>query len=197
MSEHAVSVTTWHLEQSSADEVRPGRAPADLGLSLVRAESAGPEFARFLYTAVGGAWSWTDRLPWTYRQWEQHLAREGVEIWVAWVHGSPAGFAELEPHADGVVEIAYFGLLPAFVGRRIGGHLLGRTLQRAWDLAERHPTLPGTRLVTVHTCSLDSPAALRNYEARGMRVCRTETAEQQIGTAPGPWPGAHRDEPTE
>ena len=190
MVESTVRVTTWHLEQDAAEDVRAVPAPGGLDLRIVRAEPAGPEFARFLYTAVGGAWSWTDRLPWTYAQWERYLAKPGVELWVAWVGGTPAGYVELEPHSEGIVEIAYFGLLPAFIGRRIGGHLLGEGLRRAWDLAERHPELPGTQRVTVHTCSLDGPAALRNYQARGLRVCRTETAEQPVVAAPGPWPGA-------
>ncbi len=193
MSERSVSVTTWHLEQCSPADVRAAPAPEGLDLRVVRAEQAGPEFARFLYTSVGGDWTWTDRLPWTYERWGRYLAGQGVELWVAWVHGTPAGYVELEPHADGVVEIAYFGLLPAFIGRRIGGHLLDQGLRRAWDLAERHPGLPATRLVTVHTCSLDGPAALHTYRARGMGVSRTETAEQALGAAPGPWPGAHTD----
>jgi hypothetical protein len=39
----------------------------------------------------------------------------------------------------------------------------------------------------VHTCSLDGPAALRNYESRGFRLFRTETAEQPAAATPGPW----------
>jgi hypothetical protein len=34
------------------------------------------------------------------------------------------------------VEIAYFGLLPRFAGRGLGGHLLTFTLQRAWQMPE-------------------------------------------------------------
>ncbi|GAA1219760.1 GNAT family N-acetyltransferase [Kitasatospora nipponensis] len=190
MSEQNVTLTTWHLEQDSAAHVRAVPAPAGLELRIVRAELIGPEFARFLYTAVGGAWTWTDRLPWTYEQWARWLAKDGSETWVAWVHGTPAGYVQLEPHPDGVVEIAYFGLLPAFIGRGLGGHLLGVGLQRAWDLAERHPDLPATRRVTVHTCSLDGPAALHTYQARGMLLFRTETTEQPALVTPGPWPGA-------
>ena len=190
MSE-TITVTTWHLEQTSPQDLRPVPAPAGLdGLLLVRAEGIGPEFARFLYTAVGGPWTWTDRLPWTYREWADWLDRDGVETWVAWVSGTPAGYVQLEPHADGEAEVAYFGLLPAFIGRGLGRHLLGYGLARAWDLAERHPALPPTRRVTVHTCSLDGPAALRTYESRGFRLFRTETAEQPAAPAPGPWPGA-------
>ncbi|GAA2751985.1 GNAT family N-acetyltransferase [Kitasatospora cinereorecta] len=185
-----IAVTTWHLEQNAAADVVPVAAPDGLDLRVVRAELIGPEFARFLYTAVGGPWTWTDRLPWTYAQWQDWLAKEGLETWVAWVSGTPAGYVQLEPHRDGEVEIAYFGLLPHFIGKGLGGHLLAYGLQRAWDLPDRHPALPPTRKVTVHTCSLDGPAALRTYQSRGLRIARTETSHQPATPPPGPWPGA-------
>ncbi|GJF31328.1 N-acetyltransferase [Kitasatospora sp. NE20-6] len=189
MSE-TITVTTWHLEQTSPADLRPTPAPSGTPLQVVRSERTGPEFARFLYTAVGGPWTWTDRLPWTYRQWQDWLDQDGLETWVAWVAGSPAGYVQLEPLPDGEVEIIYFGLLPGFIGQGIGSHLLSLGAARAWDLADRHPGLPATRRVTVHTCSLDGPAALRTYEARGFRVFRTDDAEQPVTAAPGPWPGA-------
>ncbi|WP_037604817.1 GNAT family N-acetyltransferase [Streptacidiphilus rugosus] len=191
------TVTTWHLAQTSPDALlaEPVPAPAGLDLAVVRAEAIGPEFARFLYTAVGGVWHWTDRLGWSYEQWATALAVEGAETWVAWVSGSPAGYVQLEPRGEagapkGEVEVLYFGLLPAFIGRGLGSHLLDLGLRRAWDLADRHPALPATRRVTVHTCSLDGPAALRTYEARGFERVRVETAEQPLGETPGPWPGS-------
>jgi len=60
------------------------------------------------------------------------------------------------------VEIAYFGLVPQFIGRGLGGPLLTRTLEEAWKL--------GPNRVWVHTCTLDHVAALANYKARGMVV---------------------------
>ena len=49
------------------------------------------------------------------------------------------------------VEIAYFGLLPAFHGRGWGGALLEHALRRGFELGSR---------VWVHTCTLDGPHAL-------------------------------------
>jgi hypothetical protein len=47
--------------------------------------------------------------------------------------------------------------------------------------------------VWVHTCSLDGPAALANYQARGLTLYRTETTDEPVPSeAPGPWPGARR-----
>ncbi|MGH3325363.1 MAG: GNAT family N-acetyltransferase, partial [Streptomyces sp.] len=81
---------------------------------------------------------------------------------------------------EGTVEISYFGLLPAFRGRRIGGHLLSYGTARAWDLAQRWLQRPATTRVWVHTCSQDGPHALRNYERRGFRRYATEVTEEPV-----------------
>lgn len=79
------------------------------------------------------------------------------------------------------MEITYFGLLPAFRGRRIGGHLLSVGTARAWDLAERWPGRPPTRRVWVHTCSDDGPHALDNYRRRGFRIFDVRTEDTAAG----------------
>jgi GNAT superfamily N-acetyltransferase len=176
-----VRITTWHLEQTTQEALIPAKK-ADV--TVTRAEIPSPELNRYLYTAVGGDWHWTDRLQWTWQQWHDWLARDGVETWVAYYKGTPAGYVELDgATTPGEVEIAYFGLLAAFVGKGIGGHLLTAALRRAWQTS---PTR-----VRVHTCSLDGPAALSNYKARGMTVYKTETTEEHVPETPqGPWPGA-------
>ncbi|MFC4061135.1 GNAT family N-acetyltransferase [Planomonospora corallina] len=186
-----MDVITWYLEQTSPSDLRPAKPP-EIGLDIVRAEVPSPEFNRFLYTAVGGDWQWTERLPWTWRQWADHLD-QGVETWVAYHRGTPAGYVELVPQEDAAVEIAYFGLLPWAIGRGAGGRLLEAGTARAWDLADRRPDREPTRRVWLHTCSLDGPAALANYQARGFRVYDTRTGvpgDRDEGVTPGPWPGA-------
>lgn len=189
-----VTVTTWYLEQTSPADLAPARVPeAATGVTVARAGIPSPQFSRFLYASVGADTTWVDRLPWTYAQWEHFLTRPGVETWVAYQRGTPAGFIELDGAtggAEGVVEVSYFGLLPAFRGRGIGGHLLSVGLARAWDLAERWQGQPSTTRVWLHTCSRDGVHARANYERRGLRVYRTETKDEPDVPQPGPWPGA-------
>lgn len=187
----AAEVTVWSLEQTSPDELRPSAVP-DRDVRIVRSEVPLPEFSRFLYTAVGGDIQWTDRLPMTYAQWQEALDRPGAETWVAYANGTPAGYIELDPQDDGVVEIMYFGLIPAFRGQRIGGHLLSYGTARAWDLAERWPERPETKRVWVHTCSKDGPHAMDNYLRRGFRLFDTRTELESEVATPGPWPGSGR-----
>ncbi|GGP81416.1 GNAT family N-acetyltransferase [Streptomyces melanogenes] len=185
-----IPVTTWSLEQTSPADLRPAAEPTE-DLRIVRAEVPSPEFSRFLYTAVGGDIHWIDRLSWSYAQWQEFLARPGVETWVAYENGTPAGYVELEAQDEGAVEIVYFGLIPAFRGRRIGGPLLSYGIARAWDLADRWPDLDATKRVWLHTCSLDGEHAMDNYLRRGFRLFDTKVAQEPEVETPGPWPGAN------
>lgn len=179
-------VTTTYLEMGAADALRPARLVPREAL-LVRAGIPSPELSRFFYTAVGGDWYWRDRLDWTWGQWKAWLERPEVETWVVHQVGTPAGYFQLEAQPGGNVEIVYFGLIPGFTGQGLGGYLLTQAVHRAWRLHE------GVKRVWVHTCSLDHPAALANYLARGFVVYQKEETMLDLPEEPpGPWPGAAR-----
>lgn len=175
----------YYLEMTAPEQLRPSVARS-AGFRIEQARIPSPELNRFFYTAVGGDWYWIDRLSWTYDRWLAWLDRPEVETWIGAFEGTPAGYFELEkqPQADGLhVELAYFGLLPGFIGRGLGGALLTAAIERAWAM--------GASRVWVHTCSLDAPAALENYQARGFRLYRTEKVSKDFPEqSPGPWPGA-------
>ena len=84
---------------------------------VTREDEAPPSLWRFLYTEVGREYHWVDRLTWADEEIRAYLADPALELWVLRVAGEPAGYFELRTQADGSVEVAYFGLLPAFVGR--------------------------------------------------------------------------------
>jgi GNAT superfamily N-acetyltransferase len=177
-----VEVTTWYLEMLSPTELRRVEPP-DGNIHVTRAEVPSPELSRFLYTAVGGQWYWIDRLSWDYARWMAWVDRPELETWVLYARGTPAGYVELEAQPEGNVEVAYFGLLPRFIGQRLGGYLLGAGVERAWG--------GGARRVWVHTCTLDGPNALANYQARGFRIYDQHTESVDLPPqSPGPWPGA-------
>ena len=144
-----IAVTTYYLEMLDPRDLRPKRSPrTDLGLACINPPM--PELNRFFYTAAGAGWYWHDRLPWTYQDWHAYLNRPELETWMLTVNGTPAGYFELEGQPDANVEVAYFGLLPAFVGKGLGGHLqprgLGKYIAR------------GLRQYKQETCEMDLPA---------------------------------------
>ncbi|MDQ6611131.1 MAG: GNAT family N-acetyltransferase, partial [Gemmatimonadota bacterium] len=79
---------------------------------------------------------------------------------------SGVGFAELERHANGAVEIVYLGLTKPAQGFGLGAWLLEHAVNEAWGL--------GATRVWLHTCTQDAPQALPNYLARGFVIDREE-----------------------
>jgi GNAT superfamily N-acetyltransferase len=134
------------------------------------------ELFRALYRDVGEAYHWRDRNCLSDDALRAHLASADVQFWVLY-HGSDrAGFFELQRHRDRSVEIVYFGLQQQFLGRGLGKHLLTSAVQAGWSF--------GAERVWLHTCTLDSPAALPNYIARGFAPFKVETYDADIDDPP-------------
>ncbi len=158
-------VRTTYLEMRSSAELRPKQCSDErfwIGECTVKQW----QFNRFHYLTVGAPWAWNDKRGWNDEQWRVYAESDRLRTFGAFLDGSPAGYYELH-RADGPeIEIAYFGLLPAFFGRGLGGALLTSALQEAWRMEPSR--------VWVHTCTLDHPAALQNYLARGMHIYKSE-----------------------
>ncbi len=161
----SVDVVRTYLELREPSQLRSGRSD-DPALRVALAVDCTPSFYRYLYGEVGRAYHWRDRTRWTDDELRAHLSRPAVSVWVLARGATPAGWFELVRHEDGAVEIAYFGLIPEFVGGGIGKHLLTEAAEQAWKM--------GATRVWLHTCTLDSPAALPNYLARGFTPFREE-----------------------
>lgn len=161
-----VSVTITYLEMEH---------PAMLNASLVDREDVtfeqilppSPEVAYRFYADVGNAYYWVDRAEWTLDQWRDELSQPGAELWILRVDGEEAGYVQLTQPAPRTREILYLGLLPGFEGQGLGAHLLTRAIERAWEA--------GADRLLVNTCTLDHPAALNNYLARGFEIVRKRT----------------------
>jgi ribosomal protein S18 acetylase RimI-like enzyme len=157
--------TRTYLEMRDRAALRPARVNTP-DIIISRVDAPAPSLWRWLYTEVGRAYRWFDRLGWTDADANTYLQDPRVSLWLLTVQGETAGYFELRQEDDGAVEIVYFGLLPAFTGQHLGGHLLTEAVERAWSL--------GASRVWLHTCSFDHPAAIPNYIKRGFTVFRIE-----------------------
>jgi GNAT superfamily N-acetyltransferase len=160
-----VDVTRTHLELRSADALRRVPAPA-APVTLRRLRPIRAAEYRALYTLVGERWLWRDRLVWTDHELDTYLSSPNVHIWLLSSGGATAGYFELQQHGSDSVEVMYFGLVPAFIGQRLGGWMLTRAVEEAFAL--------GVDRVVLNTCTLDAPQALPNYLARGFSIVREE-----------------------
>ena len=144
--------------------------PSSLDLRREPADSA-PAIAAAMYRAVGAPWQWVDRLPWTEADWRNAINPADTEVWVVRVDTVDAGYFELHAEAT-AVELKYFGLLPEFTGRKLGGLLLDAAIYRAASL--------GRARMTVNTCTLDHPAALGMYQRHGFEILRQEHQRRMV-----------------
>ena len=170
-SPRRVEVVRTFLALDSLESLHPAR-DARLPARIVRRSPCSVDEYRRLYREVGKQWYWHDRLEWTDDRLAAHLAAPGVAVWELLVEDESAGYFELQRHGDGSVEIVYFGLIPAFIGRGLGGMLLTRAVREAFAM--------GATRVWLHTCTLDSPNALPSYQARGFAAYGTQRLEVEL-----------------
>ena len=160
-----IEVTRTYLEMRDISELQPALSVDPL-VRIAQQRDCSVELFRFLYVEVGRNYHWIDRLPWTDEQIAAHLQLPENSLWLMTYDGETSGYFELRKCEDGSVEVAYFGLMPQFIGRGLGKHLLTCATEQAWA--------DGANRVWLHTCTLDDPAALPNYLKRGFRAFKTE-----------------------
>ncbi|MGH3544852.1 MAG: GNAT family N-acetyltransferase [Mycobacteriales bacterium] len=161
----------------SANQLKPGR-PGPLPVALEQHDISSLSLLSATYARIGAPHSWVSRPAWSPEKWEEWLSRPGLRSWLPRIGGQIAGMVELEAQPKGDVEIVVFGLVPEFVGKGFGGHILTLGTRLAWKLEATDGT--PTRRVWLHTSSMDHPHAKPNYEARGFHMFRTEQKQREI-----------------
>ncbi len=156
-----------YLEINSIEELVPEKKPYD-DLSLEKVNPRDFQLNKFFYKEIGKNHRWTDRLVWTDKNWINYLNLPGVSTYIIKKNKDLVGYFEKIFHKEKLeCEIAYFGILEEYFGKKIGKYLLSEAIKKSFEI--------GSKRVWVHTCSLDHKHALNNYLARGMKVFQTET----------------------
>ena len=158
MSQRTIKTVVTYLEMTSPPRRLPPQ-PVGPRLALMRAEEIPLHFYRYLYSTVGRDWLWIERLGMSEDRLGEQVHRRGVEVWVLYGNGVPAGFFELDFSGGPDVNLVYFGLIPEWTGRRIGPWLLGEAVTEAFTR--------GAEKLSVNTCTLDHPRALQIYQRVG------------------------------
>ena len=125
---------------------------------------------KFFYKQIGKNYQWVDRLIWTDKNWIEYVSSPNLFTFVLKNNDDIAGFFELIYHKNrSETEIAYFGLLKEYFGKKLGGYMLSEAIKKSFSL--------NIKRVWAHTCSLDHKNALKNYLSRGMKIYNTEKAK--------------------
>ena len=123
---------------------------------------------KFFYKEIGKKHSWTDRLVWDEKKWIDYLEDSRVNTYILKHNNDFIGYFEQIFDKNNLdCEIAYFGILEEYIGKKLGGYLLSEAIKISFNI--------GSKRIWVHTCSLDHKNALQNYLSRGMKVFKSET----------------------
>ncbi len=153
-----LEVTVTYLEMRTWPDLPPPPAPkVDYRIDLVETPSV--PFYRFLYNTVGEPWLWHERRKTDNTALARILDDPRLWLYVAYANGEPAGYAEMDARESPDIQLAYFGIVPKFIGYGLGPTLLRAAVDAAWS---RNPAR-----FAVHTCSLDHPKALGCYQRAG------------------------------
>ncbi len=152
---------------------------------LNRSKSPGPNFKinqvdppdfqlnKFFYKQIGKKYRWIDRLAWGDKKWIEYVENPRVKTFILKENNNLVGFYEtVRDFKSHHSEIAYFGILEEYFGKKCGGYLLSEAIKKLFE--------DGTSRVWLHTCSLDHKNAIKNYLARGMQIFKSEKINVDI-----------------
>ena len=156
-----------YLEIKSIHDLNEVEKPSH-SYSLNLIEPKDFQLNKFLYKQIGKKYHWIDRLAWTDTNWITYVSNKNLITYLLKNNDDLVGYYELIFDIEKKeTEIAYFGILEEYFGKKLGGFLLTEAIKKSFSY--------NVKRVWVHTCSLDHKNALKNYLSRGMKIYNTET----------------------
>ena len=128
------------------------------------------EYRKYYY-AVGEKHFWLDRMVMPDEELSEKINADNVDIFLFYVNKEVAGYIEFVKE-EKYVEILYFGLMPAFIGKGYGKYFLQWVIAKAWSYKPEW--------VQLNTCTLDHPNALGTYKKAGFTEVRTEVHQRRV-----------------
>ncbi|NWK97131.1 GNAT family N-acetyltransferase [Sphingobium lactosutens] len=152
-----VATIVTHLEMR--ERPRPAPVPA-APLRLAPWKTPDLTAYRTLFRRVGAPWLWFSRLVMADPELTAIIHDPAVEVYaVTDPRGTEVGLLELDFRSLPDCELGFFGLVPELNGKGLGRWLMAQAKSLAWR--------KGVERFWVHTCTLDSPAALGFYIKSG------------------------------
>ena len=162
-----MKVHRYYLEINSLKNLNQAISP-DQNLILKKVDPPDIELNKFFYKNVGKNHRWVDRLAWNNLKWMSYLKNKNVHTYILKLNAELVGYFEvINDFSTSSSEIAYFGILDDYIGKKFGSYFLSEAIKKCFEL--------NSKKVWVHTCSLDHKHALKNYLNRGMKIFKEET----------------------
>jgi ribosomal protein S18 acetylase RimI-like enzyme len=161
-----------YLEIISINNLNEVQRPSNsYSLNLIEPEDF--QLNKYLYKKIGRKYQWIDRLVWSDQNWIAYVSNKKLSTYVLKNNNDLVGYYELIFDKEKKeTEIAYFGILEEYFGKKLGGFLLSEAIKISFSL--------DVQRVWLHTSSLDHENALKNYLSRGMTVFKSEILKKEI-----------------
>ena len=152
-----LAMVVTHLEMRTRADTRPVPNPDEIELHPI--ENITVDEYRDLYRRVGEDWLWFSRLNMSEIELSKIIDDPKVVLFTLMKNGLQHALLELDFRTAGECELAFFGLAKELIGSGAGRYLMNHAIDVAWnhDITRFH----------VHTCTIDSPAALNFYIRSG------------------------------
>ena len=161
-----INVDRSFLEINSVKDLKSSKSPGS-NYKIIQVDPPDFQLNKFFYKQIGRKHRWIDRLVWGDERWIEYVENPRVETFILKDNSNLAGYYEtIRDLGNDHSEIAYFGILEEYIGKKCGGYLLSEAIKRLFK--------EGISRVWLHTCTLDHENAIKNYLARGMQVFKSE-----------------------
>jgi len=133
--------------------------PTTSEFAIRRVEQPGLEWYRRLFREIGEPWLWFSRLRLSDDELRAILGDARVDIFALSHEGRDQGLLEFDRRRFPDIEVAFFGVTPALIGKGAGRALLAQGLRLEWSHQPQR--------IWLHTCTADHPSALGFYRKFG------------------------------
>jgi|SRR5579862_4180572 len=117
------------------------------------------DWYRRLFREVGEPWLWFSRLRMSDEELRAILHDPSVDVFALSYEGEDHGLLEFDRRKFPDIEVAFFGVTPALIGKGAGRALFDYGLRLEWQHRPQR--------IFLHTCTADHPSALGFYQKFG------------------------------
>ena len=123
-----------YLEIKSLDELKEVKKPAN-NYTVELADPKDFQLNKFFYKNIGKNHQWIDRLIWTDLNWINYISNDQLFTYILKNENEIAGYFELLFNKQSKeAEIAYFGILEEYYGKKLGGYLLSEAIKCSFNM---------------------------------------------------------------
>jgi len=152
-----VAAVVTYLEMRTPPQL--SRAPTMSEFTVGRVADPDLDWYRTLYRVIGEPWLWFSRLRLSDDELRAIIHDPAVDVFTLSHEGVDHGLLEFDRRRFPDIEVSFFGVTPALIGKGAGRALLQHCLPLAWEHKPHR--------VWLHTCTSDHPAALAFYQKTG------------------------------